>query len=181
MRRSLTKLQLVVKQIKQRLWKRLTWGNFGNYPQTNICFMLLLYYWWYEILFVCSLFIYLAYVLLMIFSSVYLENHRLESSYQNHLVLKVLVVSMNHARFWLLSDQTFHLSSLSQCSLQQFDFFNCFASLFYIAFVMQDMALLRQVGLISQHHFTFTLSLCFVETYILLILVCIFHSLRHKQ
>ncbi|KAJ8415704.1 hypothetical protein AAFF_G00402610 [Aldrovandia affinis] len=44
------------------------------------------------------------------------ENHRLESSYQNHLVLKVLV----------------------------FNFLNCFASLFYIAFVMQDMVLLRQ-------------------------------------
>ncbi|XP_034029795.1 anoctamin-10 isoform X2 [Thalassophryne amazonica] len=44
------------------------------------------------------------------------ENHRLESSHQNHLVLKVLV----------------------------FNFFNCFASLFYIAFVMQDVVLLRQ-------------------------------------
>ncbi|XP_048117489.1 anoctamin-10 isoform X1 [Alosa alosa] len=44
------------------------------------------------------------------------ENHRLETSYQNHLVLKVLV----------------------------FNFFNCFASLFYIAFVMQDVVLLRQ-------------------------------------
>ncbi|XP_064201445.1 anoctamin-10 isoform X1 [Anguilla rostrata] len=44
------------------------------------------------------------------------ENHRLESSYQNHLVLKVLV----------------------------FNFLNCFASLFYIAFVMQDIVLLRQ-------------------------------------
>ncbi|KAM6968229.1 anoctamin-10 [Aplochiton taeniatus] len=44
------------------------------------------------------------------------ENHRLESTYQNHLVLKVLV----------------------------FNFFNCFASLFYIAFVMNDMVLLRQ-------------------------------------
>uniref|UniRef100_A0A4W4FJH4 Anoctamin n=1 Tax=Electrophorus electricus TaxID=8005 RepID=A0A4W4FJH4_ELEEL len=44
-----------------------------------------------------------------------LENHRLESSFQNHLVLKVLV----------------------------FNFVNCFASLFYIAFVMQDMMLLR--------------------------------------
>ncbi|KAG7222048.1 hypothetical protein INR49_016808 [Caranx melampygus] len=44
------------------------------------------------------------------------ENHRLESTYQNHLVLKVLV----------------------------FNFFNCFASLFYIAFVMHDMVLLRQ-------------------------------------
>lgn len=44
------------------------------------------------------------------------ENHRLESSYQNHLVLKVLV----------------------------FNFLNCFASLFYIAFVMFDMKLLRQ-------------------------------------
>lgn len=44
------------------------------------------------------------------------ENHRLESSYQNHLVLKVLV----------------------------FNFFNCFASLFYVAFIMQDMVLLRQ-------------------------------------
>ncbi|XP_048385780.1 anoctamin-10 [Stegostoma tigrinum] len=44
------------------------------------------------------------------------ENHRLESSYQNHLVLKVLV----------------------------FNFVNCFASLFYIAFILQDMKLLRQ-------------------------------------
>uniref|UniRef100_A0A8C1FNY5 Anoctamin n=2 Tax=Cyprinus carpio TaxID=7962 RepID=A0A8C1FNY5_CYPCA len=44
------------------------------------------------------------------------ENHRLESSFQNHLVLKVLV----------------------------FNFVNCFASLFYIAFVMQNMVLLRQ-------------------------------------
>ncbi|XP_044535725.1 anoctamin-10 [Gracilinanus agilis] len=44
------------------------------------------------------------------------ENHRLESAYQNHLILKVLV----------------------------FNFLNCFASLFYIAFVMKDMKLLRQ-------------------------------------
>ncbi|XP_053323948.1 anoctamin-10 isoform X2 [Spea bombifrons] len=44
------------------------------------------------------------------------ENHRLESSYQNHLILKVLV----------------------------FNIVNCFASLFYIAFVMCDMKLLRQ-------------------------------------
>ncbi|XP_054846716.1 anoctamin-10 [Eublepharis macularius] len=44
------------------------------------------------------------------------ENHRLESSYQNHLILKVLV----------------------------FNFLNCFASLFYIAFVLFDMKLLRQ-------------------------------------
>lgn len=44
------------------------------------------------------------------------ENHRLESAYQNHLILKVLV----------------------------FNFLNCFASLFYIAFVLQDMKLLRQ-------------------------------------
>ncbi|XP_078073040.1 anoctamin-10 [Mustelus asterias] len=44
------------------------------------------------------------------------ENHRLESSFQNHLVLKVLV----------------------------FNFINCFASLFYIAFILQDMKLLRQ-------------------------------------
>lgn len=28
----------------------------------------------------------------------------------------------------------------------QFNFVNCFASLFYIAFVMQDMALLRHVS-----------------------------------
>ncbi|KAM4688363.1 anoctamin-10 isoform 1-T2 [Discoglossus pictus] len=44
------------------------------------------------------------------------ENHRLQSSYQNHLVLKVLV----------------------------FNIVNCFASLFYIAFVMYDLKLLRQ-------------------------------------
>ncbi|XP_078473623.1 anoctamin-10 [Lampetra fluviatilis] len=44
------------------------------------------------------------------------ENHRLESTHQNHLILKVLV----------------------------FNFTNCFASLFYIAFYMQDMKLLRQ-------------------------------------
>ncbi|KAM9307665.1 anoctamin-10 [Gastrophryne carolinensis] len=44
------------------------------------------------------------------------ENHRLESSYQNHLVLKVLV-------FYVI---------------------NCFSSLFYIAFVMYDVPLLKQ-------------------------------------
>ncbi|XP_072268459.1 anoctamin-10 [Pyxicephalus adspersus] len=44
------------------------------------------------------------------------ENHRLESTYQNHLVLKVLV----------------------------FYSVNCFSSLFYIAFVMYDMPLLKQ-------------------------------------
>ncbi|XP_056376201.1 anoctamin-10 isoform X3 [Hyla sarda] len=44
------------------------------------------------------------------------ENHRLESSHQNHLILKVLV----------------------------FNIVNCFASLFYIAFVMCDLKLLRQ-------------------------------------
>ncbi|XP_073534149.1 anoctamin-10 [Phyllobates terribilis] len=44
------------------------------------------------------------------------ENHRLESSHQNHLVLKVLV----------------------------FNIVNCFSSLFYIAFVMYDLKLLRQ-------------------------------------
>ncbi|XP_068092339.1 anoctamin-10 isoform X2 [Hyperolius riggenbachi] len=44
------------------------------------------------------------------------ENHRLESSFQNHLVLKVLV----------------------------FYGVNCFASLFYIAFVMYDIPLLKQ-------------------------------------
>ncbi|XP_077125102.1 anoctamin-10 [Ranitomeya variabilis] len=44
------------------------------------------------------------------------ENHRLESSHQNHLILKVLV----------------------------FNIVNCFASLFYIAFVMYDLKLLRQ-------------------------------------
>ncbi|GAB5576991.1 anoctamin-10 isoform X6 [Prionailurus iriomotensis] len=44
------------------------------------------------------------------------ENHRLESAYQNHLILKVLV----------------------------FNFLNCFASLFYVAFVLRDMKLLRQ-------------------------------------
>uniref|UniRef100_A0A8C5BP24 Anoctamin n=1 Tax=Gadus morhua TaxID=8049 RepID=A0A8C5BP24_GADMO len=43
------------------------------------------------------------------------ENHRLESSYQNHLSIYL-----------------------------HFNFFNCFASLFYIAFVMQDMVMLRQ-------------------------------------
>ncbi|XP_028670428.2 anoctamin-10-like [Erpetoichthys calabaricus] len=44
------------------------------------------------------------------------ENHVLESTYQNHFIVKVLV----------------------------FNFLNCFSSLFYIAFVMQDLKLLRQ-------------------------------------
>eukprot|EP00062_Callorhinchus_milii_P021473 gi/632978225/ref/XP_007905789.1/ PREDICTED: anoctamin-10-like [Callorhinchus milii] len=44
------------------------------------------------------------------------ENHRLESSFQNHLTVKVLV----------------------------FRFVNCFAVLFYIAFYMQDVELLRK-------------------------------------
>ncbi|KAK7806899.1 hypothetical protein U0070_026042 [Myodes glareolus] len=67
------------------------------------------------------------------------ENHRLESAYQNHLVLKVLVVS-----------DIFHAvaAPLGQChsaaSWCGFNFLNCFASLFYIAFVLKDMKLLRQ-------------------------------------
>ncbi|CAJ0927868.1 unnamed protein product [Ranitomeya imitator] len=54
------------------------------------------------------------------------ENHRLESSHQNHLVLKVLV----------------------------FNIVNCFASLFYIAFVMYDLKLLRQHGNQGKHRVT---------------------------
>lgn len=42
------------------------------------------------------------------------ENHRLQSSYDNHLIVKLVA----------------------------FDFANCFMSLFYVAFYMQDMALL---------------------------------------
>lgn len=48
---------------------------------------------------------------------------------------------------------TLHLSSLPPLFSPQFNFFNCFASLFYIAFVMQDMVLLRQVGLPSLRPF----------------------------
>ncbi|XP_055504547.1 anoctamin-10 isoform X4 [Leucoraja erinacea] len=44
------------------------------------------------------------------------ENHRLESSFQNHLTLKVLV----------------------------FRFVNCFSALFYISFYLQDLELLRK-------------------------------------
>ncbi|XP_043563105.1 anoctamin-10 isoform X1 [Chiloscyllium plagiosum] len=44
------------------------------------------------------------------------ENHRLESSYQNHLTIKVLV----------------------------FRFVNCFAALFYISLYLQDLELLRK-------------------------------------
>ncbi|XP_072403619.1 anoctamin-10 isoform X4 [Chiloscyllium punctatum] len=44
------------------------------------------------------------------------ENHRLESSYQNHLTIKVLV----------------------------FRFVNCFAALFYISIYLQDLELLRK-------------------------------------
>ncbi|XP_067906029.1 anoctamin-10 [Heterodontus francisci] len=44
------------------------------------------------------------------------ENHRLESSFQNHLTIKVLV----------------------------FRFVNCFAALFYISFYLQDLELLRK-------------------------------------
>ncbi|XP_069112158.1 anoctamin-10-like isoform X1 [Argopecten irradians] len=43
------------------------------------------------------------------------ENHRLQSSYDNHLIVKLIL----------------------------FDFVNCFMSLFYVAFYMQDMTLLR--------------------------------------
>jgi len=43
------------------------------------------------------------------------ENHRLQSSYDNHLIIKLVV----------------------------FDFSNCFMSLFWVAFYLQDMALLR--------------------------------------
>ncbi|XP_041375586.1 anoctamin-10-like isoform X2 [Gigantopelta aegis] len=43
------------------------------------------------------------------------ENHRLQSSYENHLIMKLVL----------------------------FDFVNCFISLFYVAFYLQDRALLR--------------------------------------
>lgn len=43
------------------------------------------------------------------------ENHRLQSAYDNHLIVKLIL----------------------------FDFVNCFISLFYVAFYIQDMALLR--------------------------------------
>ncbi|KAJ8041157.1 Anoctamin-10 [Holothuria leucospilota] len=45
------------------------------------------------------------------------ENHRLQSEYENNLILKLVV----------------------------FDFANCFMCLFYIAFYMQDMARLKKV------------------------------------
>lgn len=44
-----------------------------------------------------------------------MENHRLQSSYENHLIIKMVL----------------------------FNFVNCFMSLFYNAFYLQDMALLR--------------------------------------
>ncbi|XP_071174438.1 anoctamin-10-like isoform X2 [Mytilus edulis] len=43
------------------------------------------------------------------------ENHRLQSSYDNHFIIKLIL----------------------------FDFVNCFISLFYVAFYLQDMTLLR--------------------------------------
>lgn len=43
------------------------------------------------------------------------ENHRLQSSYENHFIIKLIL----------------------------FDFVNCFISLFYVAFYLQNMALLR--------------------------------------
>ncbi|XP_062589609.1 anoctamin-10-like isoform X2 [Saccostrea cucullata] len=43
------------------------------------------------------------------------ENHRLQSAYDNHLIVKLIL----------------------------FDFVNCFISLFYVAFYLQDMVLLR--------------------------------------
>nr|KAG5712249.1 hypothetical protein BaRGS_014599 [Batillaria attramentaria] len=45
------------------------------------------------------------------------ENHRLDSSYENHLVMKLIL----------------------------FDFVNCFICLFYVAFYMQDRAVLNSV------------------------------------
>ncbi|KAH0627297.1 hypothetical protein JD844_002828 [Phrynosoma platyrhinos] len=98
------------------------------------------------------------------------ENHRLESSYQNHLVLKVLVVCIVENIFIMFKNIAAwfneirrgssmpRLMNLALCIpngdtdkirfiyffLLQFNFLNCFASLFYIAFVMFDMKLLRQ-------------------------------------
>lgn len=101
------------------------------------------------------------------FSFAHLENHRLESSYQNHLVLKVLVVSVSRCDG--ASFQSSERRSLSLCALflfPQFNFFNCFASLFYIAFVMQDMVLLRQVGpLLSFSYSTFLFSFYFCSSF----------------
>ncbi len=41
---------------------------------------------------------------------------------------------------------------VSTCSVFQFDFMNCFMSLFYVAFYMQDIALLRKVTLAMTYY-----------------------------
>lgn len=44
--------------------------------------------------------------------------------------------------------------------LWQFNFLNCFASLFYIAFVLKDMKLLRQVSVVTEGRACFMLLFC---------------------
>lgn len=74
-----------------------------------------------------------------------LENHREESSFQNHLTAKVLVVRCYPWSVVVVQPQSGRVRSPLWFLFPQFTFFNYFAVLFHIAFFKQDVPLLRKV------------------------------------
>lgn len=74
-----------------------------------------------------------------------LENHREESSFQNHLTAKVLVVRCYSSAAVAVQPQSVERLLPLWFLLPQFTFFNYFAVLFHIAFFKQDVPLLRKV------------------------------------
>lgn len=74
-----------------------------------------------------------------------LENHREESSFQNHLTAKVLVVRCYPSSVVVVQPQSGRVRSPLWFLSPQFTFFNYFAVLFHIAFFKQDVPLLRKV------------------------------------
>lgn len=75
------------------------------------------------------------------------ENYRLQSAYENNLIIKMVFVS-RLSGFYL--GQTFYFD-LIPCNISvimvvfQFEFINSYLSLFYIGFYLKDMERLKEV------------------------------------
>lgn len=101
-------------------------------------------------------------ITLFLFAFLCLENYRLQSAYENNLIIKMVFVSHYFPSFgdknslpWM-SEWAF---AFLQCFLLvlQFEFINSYLSLFYIGFYLKDMERLKEVTtvLFIKSHFIF--------------------------
>lgn len=78
------------------------------------------------------------------------ENYRLQSAYENNLIIKMVFVSRLSGFSFLFLRQTFYFD-LTPCNISvimvvfQFEFINSYLSLFYIGFYLKDMERLKEV------------------------------------